>query len=282
MNADFVATLSAHISNFAACLKLHDPQTPFAVVSVPEKNIAFHLVDLHTYQLLSAQQHCECFFRDLSEKYGQKGVQLVHVWEDVWRRQPVQVEARVAALLGKFTRYHARLTIVKKITNPVLIDFLAQHHLQVPIGGRYKYGLFYKEELLAVASFSALRPMLRNGVEYRSYELLRFANKTGCVVAGGLSKLLSHFIGEQNPDDVMTYVDRDWGSGKGYKILGFEQVGELPPQLFLLDTKMNLRHYAYRRIEENNSITIYNSGSYKFIRDVIKARPQARSLIINR
>ena len=268
MTENFVPALASRIASIAQCCALQDTDTPFALRYVPEKNIAFHLVDLSTYQRLSAQQNCEHFFRDLSKKYEQKGVQLIHVWEDVWRRQPAQVEARIAALLGRFTRYHARLTAVKKITNPVLVDFLQQHHLQVSIGGRYKYGLFYKEELLAVASFSAVRPMLRNGMEYRSYELLRFANKTGCVVAGGLSKLLSHFIVEQNPDDVMTYVDRDWGRGKGYKMLGFEQVGELPPQLFLLDTKTNLRHYAHRKIEKNDYITIYNSGSYKFIRDI--------------
>ncbi|MDR2938228.1 MAG: hypothetical protein LBU92_04735, partial [Prevotellaceae bacterium] len=220
--------------------------------------------------LLQAQQNCECFFRDLSEKYEQKNIQLIHVWEDVWRLKKEQVEARIAALLGKFTRYHARLTEVKKITNPVLVDFLQQHHLQVAIGGRYKYGLFFKGEIVAVASFSAVRPMLRNGVEYRSHELLRFANKTGCVVAGGLSKLLSHFIAEQNPDDVMSYVDRDWGSGKGYKILGFEQVGELPPQLFLLDTKINLRYYEHQKNANENIVTICNSGSYKFIKDVKK------------
>ncbi len=204
MSADFAPSLALRISALAPCCELHDMDTPFALIHVTEKNIAFHLVDLNTYQLLAAQRSCEYFFRALSEKYAQKEIQIIHVWEDVWRRQPLQVEARMAALLGRFTRYHARSTTVKKITNPVLIDFLHHHHLQVPIGGRYKYGLFLGKELLAVASFSAVRPMLRNGVEYRSHELLRFANRTGCVVAGGLSKLLAHFIEEQHPDDIMT------------------------------------------------------------------------------
>ncbi len=268
---DFAASLSVRIARIAAACELQDMGTPFALLHVPEKNIAFHLVDLDTYKLLAAHRSCELFFRDLSKRYERQGVQLIHVWEDVWRRQTAQVEARIEALMGRFTRYHARLTTVKKITNPVLVGFLAQHHLQVPLGGRYKYGLFYKDELLAVASFSAVRPMVRSGVEYRSHELLRFANKTGCVVAGGLGKLLSHFIKEQHPDDIMTYVDCDWGNGKGYKMLGFEEVGALPPQKFLLDEKSNARYYE-RLLPDNEKeeffVNIFNSGSYKCVRDV--------------
>ncbi len=273
MNHDFVLTLTFRIAAIAPCNELQDMDTPFAVIHVADKKLAFHLVDLETYKLLAAHQNCESFFYNLSKKYEQEGTQLIHVWEDAWRLQPTQVEARIAALLGQFTRYHARLTTVKKIDNPVLVDFLQQHHLNAPIGGRYKYGLFFKDELIAVASFSAVRPIMRNGAEYRSYELLRFANKTDCVVAGGLSKLLSHFINEQHPDDIMTYVDYDWGHGKGYKMLGFEQVGEIPPQEFLLDTTTNERYYLHQRESIGNKIdilNIFNSGSYKYVRDVKK------------
>ena len=270
MGPPFATSLSAHVARLAPCSGTDNPHTPFALLHVPHKQIAFHLVDLATYRQLSAEQDCEYFFKNLTEKYEQQGMQLVHVWEDVWLRQPAQVEARIAALLGHFTRYHARLTTVQKITNPVLLDFLRHHHLQTPIGGRYKYGLFHKGEMVAVASFSAARPIVRGGMAYRSYELLRFANKAGCVVAGGLSKLLAHFIGEHHPDDIMTYADRDWGSGRGYKMLGFEQVGELPPQAFLLDTATHLRHYPHQRSKAEGDVKIFNAGSWKFVRDVRK------------
>lgn len=276
---NFAASLTTHISGLATISKVEDRQTPFAILHVADKNTAFHLIDIGGYKNFSTEQNCKYFFHDLSQKYERQGTQLVHVWEDIWLSKKEQVEARIAALLGHFTRYHARLTTVKKITNPTLIDFLQQHHLQIAIGGRYKYGLFFRDELLAVASFSAVRPMNRNGTMYSSHELLRFANKTGCVVAGGLSKLLAHFINEQNPDDVMTYVDCDWGKGKGYKMLGFYKAGELEPQSFLLDTTTNLRRHENSQAELSpllrNDLNIYNSGSYKYIKDV---KSQANSL----
>jgi hypothetical protein len=268
----FIQTITGCISSLANVKLLTTPSSPFTILLSEEKSIVFHLVDLETYVQWSAEHDCSTFFSDLSTQFELQELQLIHVWEDVWSLRKGLVEARIASLLGEFTRYHARQTVVKKITKPTLIDFLTQHHLQAPINGRYKYGLYKGEELLAVASFSAGRPMDRDGNMYNSYELLRFANKTGSVVAGGLSKLMSYFIKEQNPDDIMTYVDRDWGSGKGYRQLGFEQVGLLPPQLFLLGLNTNERYYEHRVAEEKNTsndyLYVYNSGSYKYIKDL--------------
>jgi hypothetical protein len=265
----FIQTITGYISSLANVKASVNSSSPFTILLSEEKSIAFHIIDLETYIQWSAEHDCTTFFSDLSAQFELQGLQLIQVWEDVWSIRKSLVEARIASLLGKFTRYHARQTVVRKITKPTLIGFLTEHHLQVSINGKYKYGLYKGEELLAVASFSAARPIDRDGNVYSSYELLRFTNKTGCVVAGGLSKLISHFVNEQNPDDVMTYVDRDWGSGKGYKQLGFEQVGLLPSQPFLLDLNTNERYYEHRLAEEkisNNCLYVYNSGSYKYIK----------------
>ncbi|MDR1226728.1 MAG: hypothetical protein LBK47_07510 [Prevotellaceae bacterium] len=267
---DFIRSLSNHIAQLANVERVKSSDSPFLILSVPAKNIAFHLIDFQTYKRFSAGRNCATFFGNLSNQYEQQQKQLVHVWEDVWLSHLQLIESRIAALLGRFVRYHARLAEVKKITNPALVDFLSKNHLQVPIAGRYKYGLFAKGELLAVASFSAVRPMDRNGLVYNSYELLRFANKSGAVVAGGLSRLLSRFTEEHNPDDIMTYADRDWGSGKAYRQLGFELAGFMEPQMFALNVLTNQRQYSsYRALDstsENYTVNIFNSGSYKYIK----------------
>jgi hypothetical protein len=263
---NFAHSVAQHIGKCNAAYALTAMNdTPFPVVQAVDKNIAFHLVELNT--CLNLQKNMDrFFFSRLSAQFEQRGVQLVQLWEDVWRRQRSLVESRIAVLLGNFKRYHARQTTVKSIANPVLKQFLQQHHLQVAINGRYKYGLFLNGELLAVASFSAVCPINRSGKIYRSYELLRFANQAGCVVAGGLSKLLAHFVQQQQPDDIMTYADCDWGTGQSYRQLGFTQVGVLAPQPFLVDTATFERHYADRANATNATITCYNSGSYKFVK----------------
>jgi hypothetical protein len=91
--------------------------------------------------------------------------------------------------------------------------------------------------LVAVATFSAGRKMKNKPEYYRSYELIRFANKIGFRVVGGLSKLIKGFLNEREVGDIMTYVDRTWSRGKGFEKIGFEKIGELPP--FEIDNNWN-------------------------------------------
>jgi hypothetical protein len=46
--------------------------------------------------------------------------------------------------------------------------------------------------------------------DFRSYELLRFASLQGYVVVGGMDKLMKAFMHENQPDDIMSYADKDW------------------------------------------------------------------------
>jgi hypothetical protein len=261
----FVHSVAQHIAACTDHTVETANETPFPVVQVEKKNIAFHLIELDAY--LHLQKNTDrYFFSNLSMKFERQGMQLVHLWEDVWNKQRTLTATRIAVLLGTFKRFHARQTTIEALTNPTLTEFLQQHHLQVAIKGKYKYGLFLNNELLAVASFSAMCPITRNGKTYRSYELLRFANKTGCVVAGGLGKLLAHFVARQRPDDIMTYADRDWGTGRGYRKLNFVHVGMLDPQPFVLDCATFERYPAAEAGNRKNAVICYNSGSRKFLK----------------
>ena len=89
-------------------------------------------------------------------------------------------------------------------------------------------------ELIAVASFSARWKVRRhNGAEARaSHELIRYCCRRGEVVVGGISKLISAFAADVKPDEIVTVIDRDWGSGEGWRTLGFRPLKRLPPVTF--------------------------------------------------
>ena len=72
--------------------------------------------------------------------------------------------------------------------------------------------------------------MVRAGVKHRSYEMIHCCAKRDGHVVGGISKLLKAFIRQHKPDDIITVVDREWGSAdKSWHALGFE-TGESPPR----------------------------------------------------
>ncbi|MGL4909082.1 MAG: hypothetical protein ACRC3G_07095, partial [Bacteroidales bacterium] len=200
MKSDFAGTVCKQIMQLAKCNKsMVQCSTPFRLIEVPEKQLTFHLIDLPTYLEFEQSTDCSSFFADLSTLFTKHNIQLIHLWEDIWHTKPQQVEARLSTLLGNFNRYHARQTKVCQLTSPQLLAFLQKHHFQVPLDGTYKYGLFLNNEIVAVASFSRGCIMKQKGDKYRSHELLRFANATNSIVAGGLSKLLVHFIREHIP-----------------------------------------------------------------------------------
>jgi len=195
---------------------------------------------------------------------------VIHLWEDWWKFYSEKVKSRINSLLGNSIRIHGRETIIKGINNDELISFLDRNHLHIPIKAKYKYGLFFNEELESVMSFSKGRPMNRDEVIYDSYELLRFCNKLNHTVVGGFTKLLNHFIQSVSPDDIMTYVDMDWSDGTTYEMAGFMLQGQLPPMEFLLDMSTGKRIYpGEKQLLQSASIKkVYNSGSYKYIKKI--------------
>lgn len=178
--------------------------------------------------------------------------------------------ARLASLYGNGQVVYARKTVVARIDKRVSINFLDEHHLQMAIPGKYRYGLFQDGELLSVAIFSGGRRMRDQHEGYRSFELIRFCHKSNFRVVGGLSKLLKSFIKDFQPNDIMTYVDRDWSQDSNLATLGFKEVGEIAPQCYLIvnglrqtsstpapaDTPLRHAHESY---------SVCNSGSTKLV-----------------
>lgn len=198
---------------------------------------------------------------ELQEKYAGEHIKLIHLWEDIWRSRSSQVLARLTSLLRQNKRIHGRKTKIHKIAKPIADTFLNTNHLQGAVSSRYKIGLFEKEELVAVATFSALRKM-NHTENYKSAELIRFAVKAGYSITGGLSKLISHFAELHQPNDLMTYADRDWSAGEAYIRLGFSQTAVAAPQSYILNQQLQ------RQLVKDEPIggtKIFNTGSLKFI-----------------
>lgn len=267
-------------------------RSPFPVYRLGATTVRLHLIDFATYRTLAERTDATYFFQGLSDTAGGPGQPLIHIWEDVWRAKPAVVLSRLRAQAGDSVRIPARLTLVRRIDRPTADRFLAEHHLQVPVTAKHKYGLFLPrryfrvlppdrapdadEWLVAVATFAHARQFRRNdGIHrdglhrddiHRSIELVRFANRLGHTVVGGLDKLLNALVTEQQPDDVMTYADRDWSDGRSYERLGFARVGTTDPQQFWLDPRDMTRHYPHRLADPTGYVPVYNAGSIKFVK----------------
>ncbi len=177
------------------------------------------------------------YFLELINENQANGIQLIIILESQWLNKQIIIKSRIVSILGKVISIHGRKTKFVRIDKQKAEDFLNENHLQGYVSSKLKYGLYFQNELIAVATFSAGRKMKNMPEKYRSFELIRFANKLGYRVVGGLSKLIMGFLNEREVGDVMTYVDRAWGQGKGFEKIGFVKKGELPP--FVIDNIWN-------------------------------------------
>ena len=262
------------------------------VLYFPERLLAIHLISLDKTSSILPDT-----FVQLSDALAAEGIKVIHLWEDVWYSKKAVVQSRLRAAFGISQRIPARLTKVRRIDKPTLERFMDAHHLQVSTNAKFKYGLFLPknyqrilkddspatpfltqqmtiqgEALVAVASFSGGKNILREGGMFRSFELIRFANHLDCTVVGGLDKLLKAFVTELQPDDIMTYADRDWSDGRSYERLGFERMGATPPHTFWVNPNTWERHYAERLLPDDiglHWIKVYNSGNWKFLKKMI-------------
>lgn len=219
----------------------------------------------------------------LQQKYLEEDKQLIHLWEDVWLTKKEQVLVRLKSLLSINIGFHARKTTIIEIDAQTAKSFLEINHLQGFVKARYKYGLLANDEIIAIATFSDVRPMKLKGTNYFSAELVRFASKNGVTVVGGLSKLIKHFSKQIQVNDIMSYADKDWSLGKGYDKLNFVKTAETDPIYFYLD-QQTFKRYAAHRLPKNilqsfktqhslnlnefltqlNYIKVFNTGNLKY------------------
>lgn len=225
----------------------------------------------------------------------------VYLYEDRWWSSREMVQERILARLERFKSIFARkCRVISGRGNAAVAEqvreFLHRHHSYSSAKCRYRYALEYEGEIVAVATFSEGRPMVRKigspllnvpkaeqeNAEiliFDSYEWVRYASLPGVRVVGGMGRLLNAFIEERysridpgTPLEVMTYSDSEWGNGGVYEKLGFKYAGERPPVEYFVHKKSFIR-YSHRLYEKElqagappeDFYTIRNLGSKKFL-----------------
>ena len=159
-----------------------------------------------------------------------KGLFLVHIMEHEWNLKKDIVKSILSHILGKcYNKVYGRECIIKEIDSSKCKPFLDENHMQGNDHSTYKYGLYFKEELVSVMTFCKSRFDRK-----MEYEMSRFCNKIDTMVLGGASKLFKHFIKNINPKSVVSYSDRRYFDGELYKNLGFQFVNNSPPNYYYI------------------------------------------------
>lgn len=186
------------------------------------------------------------------------------VYEDWWVKKPEVIKSKISSIFGKNQRIFARKCTVRKIDKITGANFINDNHILESAVSKHQIGIFYKDELVSVLIFASPR----NFSSGKSGELLRFCNKKFITVVGGLSKMLKVYIELYKPNNIMTYIAPEWGTGAGFKSVGFKEVSRKEDIHFYCNPKTGERiqekHFAdYENIDKYRKIK--TSGSIKLV-----------------
>ncbi len=218
--------------------------------------------------LVSANKHSlELFFfkEEPVLKNQNKNIPILYIGIDQVLSREIQLFSVIQSRLYLNKKIFARKCEVKRVYAPEAEIFLNKYHLMGYAKSATYIGLYYSEELLAVASFSSGRKMNRLPPDKRSHELIRFCCKAGITVSGGLSKIIRHFVEWKKPGDIMTYIDRQFGEGKAYTQLGFRFHSYTDKQLFLINKKSGQRVLYAEYYDKKAYYKTENFGNLKLV-----------------
>lgn len=212
------------------------------------------------------------------------GTFIYHIWEYEWNdpRQHDIIISQIFNLFGINTKkIYARKCDIREVPSHEARSFLNKNHIQGHRSSRYRYGLYYNDELVSIMTFGKDRFIDKSD----SWQLLRFCSKKGYSVVGGASRLFKHFIREIDPDKIVSYCDIAKGRGTTYEKLGFrlDRITPCNYRWISVDgSDVRTRYQCQKRfIKESDSDTrteydimtsrgyyqIFDCGSYKFIWD---------------
>lgn len=152
-----------------------------------------------------------------------KGIHLIQVWEDDWKIKKDIIKSIIKSKIGKIQSIGARMCEIKEVSNKESKEFLYKNHIQGWCISKYRYGLYYQNELVSLMTFSKSRKNL-NG-DGNSFEITRFCNKLDLQIIGSMSRLYKRFLNDINPNIIISYSDNDLFNGNSYKNIGMEFAG---------------------------------------------------------
>ena len=190
-----------------------------------------------------------------------KEIRLISIYQHEWEEYPEKIKSLLNIALGNISnKIYARQCVIKKISNKEAKPFNQMNHIQGHRDAKITYGLFYKNELVQLMSFSK-HPKFE-------WEIIRGCPASNNIVIGGVSKLFNYFLGEFNPHYVFSYCDFNKFDGHGYEKIGMKFIGYTGPDkkwLMQDGSVVNRSAHKYKQLKDLSRAIIWGAGSKKYL-----------------
>lgn len=183
-------------------------------IYIPEKQLGFEYNGMfwHSDKYKDKNYH---YHKTLLAK--QNNINLIHIWE--WEDLD-KIKAFIHNLLIEKVKLNARDCECKEVPIQEANEFYSKYHLQGTVFAKdiKHYGLYYKNELVAMRSYA--KPRFKSN-KY-DWEDIRYAVKSGYAIRGALSKLW-----KRKPEGrIVSYqnLDKFPNTNNSFEIEGFKYI----------------------------------------------------------
>lgn len=142
-----------------------------------------------------------------------QGIRLFTIFEDEWINSSEKITQFILSNIGKYNiKIGARECEIIKVEKEIAKSFLDIYHIQgSPQNIESAVGILYNGELVSIMSFAK---------HHRGNDIMvlnRYCTKSGVLVVGGASKMISHC----GYNEFITWSDNRFSNGSLYETLGF-------------------------------------------------------------
>lgn len=262
-------------------------------ITITPKEIDFFITDKKIgIELNGLYYHSEKFIPDKNYHRNkwissqEEGIHLFQIWEDEWKFKKEIVQNIIKnRISGTNNKIWGRKCEIKIIDNNTYRFFVEKYHIQGYAPAKIRIGLFFKNELIQIISFSGNRKSMGSTKKEGEYEMIRLCTKLGINVIGGSEKILSYFEKTFKPIKITSYCDIRYFTGKTYYKMGFNLKEITKPNYFYLKSNEVKRHQRfnfrkdklvkmgfskfkteYEIMKELGYLRIWDCGNKKFIK----------------
>ena len=211
-------------------------------IYIPEHNLAIEMNGIYWHSEIYLD---EDYHINKTLLCKDKGIQLLHIWEDDWKYKRNIIKSIILNKLGLIkNKIFARKCFIKEVNSKEARLFLDINHIQGFSPSQIKLGLYFNNELVSLMTLG-----WRYTNAKREYELIRFCNKLNTNIIGGSSKLFKYFLNNNNIDEIISYADISLFSGGLYGLLGFKKSHLSKPNYFWIIDGIKKHRFNYNKMK---------------------------------
>jgi len=253
-------------------------------IFLPEYNIGIehHGIYYHSESKLNTRKvGGKIYHYDKYKFFNEIGIRIIQVFSSEWILKRDIVESIIKnSLKLNSNKIYTRKCILKDISHKEFDNFLEINHMQGNVNSKYRYGLFYNDELVSVCGFKKNRYSKDD-----NFELTRFCNKMNTSVVGSFSKFIKHFTRTVS-SNIITFCDLRYFDGHGYEKNGFKFSRISKPNYFyfkdstlVLESRIKYQKHKlkdtlpifdeskteYENMIDNKYRRIFDAGNIKYV-----------------